>query len=334
MSLEDKKTRLSAELAKVQTQRDEVLTKILSASGDDARNLVLENNRLEDEHAKILGGIAVINHQGMMLEQAKKHEGELRERQRRGVPVKRIEVQHRLDKINQTLVVHRSLIESLEKAKADALSRGDAEAALDANKRLQQARESLPELEIVKTATEAKLRTFQANEKAASDIRVQIAKTWDEIKPLVDSLIKKREEIADILKQIPPLQAQIDSLAPKHLELVGEPLEPPVLWQPNRFQYLPGIQLTPLIPWRYVSESEKQEAAAKREAEEREEQLARVKLASEHAPICKKCEQKMMVRADVGRDGETAVGSGRWSYECRNCKIITTDYVAETVKKS
>jgi hypothetical protein len=244
---------------------------------------------------------------------------------------RRSDFQRRLDETNQKLKAQKDLIASLEKEKAATIESGEAEAALETDKRLFLAKEELPDLELTRRALQGRLRIFEKNEAQAATIRETVQASWEQIRPLIDLLIAKQAEVAKILEQISPLQHQIASAAPQHMSLVGEELDPPILRLPKEAQFFSTTLLQPLRPWRFVSESEKKAAAAKKAAQERVEQEKRIKVAVEHAPECDECDQKMKLRTDVSDDGETGGrGSGTWAYECEECGVVGSAYVPET----
>jgi hypothetical protein len=227
---------------------------------------------------------------------------------------RRGDFQHRLNETNQKLKAQKDLVASLEKERTDAITRGDAEAALETNVRLLLAQEGIPDLEITKKALESRLRIFQKNETEAATIRETIHARWEQIRPLVDALIVKRDEVAKIMEQITPLQTEIQSLAPQYMNLLGEELEPPILQLPSEVHRFSAIILQPVASWRFMSEADRRAAAAKKAAQEEADQERRIELAIQQAPICEECGVKMELRNDAwGRRTEKA------GYRCAEC---------------
>ena len=165
------------------------------------------------------------------------------------------------------------------------------------------------------------MRVYDRNDPEAVKVREQISATWSQLVDVNAAMSLEvqqfRKTITEGLAKTGSLETEVKGLAAKHMELVGEKV-----WIPDWTLYARGYQdalshLTekslgaPLPPWTYISESERLGAVVKQEAKAKAAQEARVKIAIEQAPLCKKCGKPMTLRRDVGHDGEDFTGRER-----------------------
>lgn len=245
----------------------------------------------------------------------------------------------RLAKTNDEIKHVTSELDRVKASKAEALLQGKLVEGL--NHQLHGTQQRLEDLIFAKAALEGKLRIYQQNESEAGGIRERIAAARSELVDVAAGMAtgvqQARKTLTDGLTKSGTLEAEINSLAAKHMQLVGEALHIPD-WTLTARAYRDALDRltadkfleTPLSPWSYVSEAERLEAREKQRSKEAKVQEARVKIAIQNAPICKVCEKPMTLRRNVGNDGETGLrGSGEWSYE--HCFKVATKKVPETV---
>ena len=122
---------------------------------------------------------------------------------------------------------------------------------------------------ITKAALDAKLRGYKQNEPEAVKIRDEINAEWEQIRPLLASLAKMQEEVTRILEETSVHDSRIYIAAQRHLLLVGENVRAPRVMIPRQVYdfTLVGSHVGPLKPWRFISQKERDEVAAKRKAE-------------------------------------------------------------------
>ena len=166
----------------------------------------------------------------------------------------------------------------------------------------------LEDAQLLQMAIEKRLREYQAKEPEAAETRKYIAAKWDEMRPHVEALIEHQRGVAETLTKIGPLQAEIGALAAKHLALTDDPLnlQRPIFRVPRHVVDFANLKLTPLAPWRYLTEEQRRAEKAVRLERERQ-------AAIERAPLCKKCDKRMTLR-DPPKIGTL------WAYECRECR--------------
>jgi hypothetical protein len=214
-----------------------------------------------------------------------------------------------LESTKQEIVDVNAKMLALGQAKEKAIEMGDGAAAIKSKHEAKALQERLEDLTITKAALEAKLRICKADEAKAEKVRVEISAAWNQLAPLVDTIIQAQESVKQACGEITKVQVQIGSLARKHSELVPENFETPILRFAKEIIYFPNIPLTPLTPWRYLTESERQAEKAARHEEERQRAI-------EQAPVCKKCNERMEPDRKMGHEGK--MGSV-WCYCCAKC---------------
>jgi len=240
--------------------------------------------------------------------------------------------QQRLDATNKEITDLKAQLDSLLKAKDNAIAAGDDATAIRSRHELAALQERLEDLGIKKAAIEAKLQTYARNHEAAAKVRDEISMTWEQIRPLLERITEAQRDAAETLAKIAPLQAKIRTLAAKHIELTDEPFHPPFLQVPRQVADFAKLSLPPLASWRYVSEDDRKQVQAKREAEERARQAARAALAAKHAPACPRCHEPLTLRTDLPNFGEKS--DGWWDLRCQKCNIVTSARIPESVGQS
>jgi rubrerythrin len=241
---------------------------------------------------------------------------------------RRRDFQHRLTETTEKLKTCKAQIASLQNEVAAAVARGDDQAAVDANKHLALIQQQLPDLEILQSALQRRMELFRVNEAEAQKLRDEVHAIWEEIRPKIDALIRHQREVDEILKQIAPLADKFGPIPAKHMDLVGETLQLPIFVLPGReILNFVSLPLTPLEPWRYISEAEKQSACRKAEAEERARQEKYGEVARKAAPKCERCDAPMTLRTGANIRGSQP---GYWAFECPNCSMVTQKFVAMT----
>lgn len=256
-----------------------------------------------------------------------------------------IAFQERLVKTKQEIAKVTADLEAAKNGKTEALVAGQDSKAIDLNHQLKIFQDRLEDLAITKAALEGKLRFYKQNEPEAAKIREQAAASWSQLVDVVAGMAsgvqQARKAITEGFSKSAQVEAELNSLAAKHLQLTGEPLRLPdwTLWARDHSHALEVLMANnnsleiPLSPWTYVSETERREAKARAEAKAKKAQEARVKIAIEQAPICEECKKPMTLRRYVGNDGEVPMlGSGTWEYE--HCFQMATKKIPETVLNS
>ncbi len=202
----------------------------------------------------------------------------------------------------------------------------------------------LENAQLLEMAIKKKIREYENNQPEAAKLTDQAKASWSQLVDVTAGIgaavAQARKALAEGLSKAEQVTTEINSLAAKHLQLVGEPLRLPD-WSLYARDYRRALDALgannnslemPLAPWTYVSETERREAAAKQQADAKTAQAARVKIAIEQAPICKTCKHPMALRRDVGDDGEERpVGSGTWQF--LHCFQTVTKKIPETVAR-
>jgi hypothetical protein len=244
-----------------------------------------------------------------------------------------LDFERRLSQANETLRHQKEVVSSLENEKAEALAQGRADKAVSANKKLVLAREEVVDLEITVKACEAKLGQYERNEPKAEKVREEIASVWSQLCEVAASMAAARETLYQGLEKASGLQGQINMLRKQHLLLVGEDVHAPgwpaiELYRRAMTLLTEEVLGAPLDPWKYVSRAEEDATRVMVDAERKEAQEARVRIAIDKAPLCSECKKPMTLRRYVGADGEDHRGCGTWSYE--HCLKLTSAYIPET----
>jgi chromosome segregation ATPase len=238
-----------------------------------------------------------------------------------------IAFQERLTKTKQEIQKVTADLEAAKKSKAEALAAGEDSKAINSNHQLKTFQDRLEDLTITKAALEGKLRFYKQNEPEGPKICEQVAARLSQLADIhagrVAVVQQARQTITESFTKSAPIEAEINDLVAKHLQLTGEMLRIPDTTLLNRAYYDAQTHLTdkildaPWPPWEYIPEKKRLDEIAKRKAEAKAGQAARIKIAIEQAPLCVVCKKPMPLNTKIGRDGEVGIpGSGRWSYTC------------------
>ncbi len=250
----------------------------------------------------------------------------------------RYEFERRLESAKVTVQSLQSQITKLEEQKASALSDGNAAKAVEINRQLPGLKQQLDDVWITVKACESRISTYKENQPQAAKVREEISAAWSQLVDVAAGMSAEvqqaRKAIIEGLARTGSLEAEINNLSAKHMQLVGETLRIPD-WSLTGRAYHDALNHlvdnsfdAPVSPWTYVSESERRAATAKQQAEAKAAQTARVKVAIEQAPACAVCKKPMTLRRYVSNDGEARPGSGTWEYE--HCSKMATKEVPET----
>jgi hypothetical protein len=250
--------------------------------------------------------------------------------------------QERLTTTKNEIKQTKTQLEAAKAEKEQALVNGRSATAI--NVRLKTLQERLEDLEITEAALQGKLQDYKENEPEAAKVREQIAAAWSQLVDVYGGMAAEVAQaqviITEAFKKSAPIEAQINALAAKHMQLAGEPLHV-YDWSLRAREYSHVLELltannnsleAPLPPWTYVSETQRLEEIAKREAKAKAALEARVKLAIENGPLCQVCKKPMTLRRYLSNDGESIYGSGTWEFE--HCFKMKTVNIPETVLES
>jgi hypothetical protein len=251
----------------------------------------------------------------------------------------RMECERRLVEAKLKIKTANSELATLTRKRDEAIAAGNAADAIRFKNQLKSVQELLEDSTITKLALEAKVRVYEKNEPEAVKVRERIEAAWAELVDVYAGMRagveQARKAITEGFNKAGPLEAEVNSLAAKHMQLTGEALRIPDLtllaraYHDARGHLVEKILDGRLSPWTYVGETERLGAAVKQQAKAKAAQAARVKVAIEQAPECPVCKEPMTLRLNVGHDGEERTGSGTWLYE--HCFKLQTKKVPETV---
>jgi hypothetical protein len=216
----------------------------------------------------------------------------------------------RLETTKQEIVDVNGKMEALSQAKERAISMGDAAAAKNANRELQQQlpalQKRLEDLTIDRAAFETKLRIHKMNEPKAANIRKHLAEDlWPNAKSLHEQFRAFQAGLRPVLEKGTQMNNEFLALANEHKQLIGEKIYTPRLPIPQEFYAAAAVKLEPLpksLDVRLPAERERDRVAEQIKLQR--PTISRIlKRVNIEYPQCPTCGAELLgVRYEVARD--------------------------------